>query len=1473
MSNPLIPYDGVERHPQFPHLPAQAGNNIKPDNGCSGCPLSGVHKTCQSFQLKNDPVVPDTSRISLTRLKMLQNAVSRKAFDANGIIGSESNNYYRYNADYDKSINWTDFVSFKIVSASGNILTLERLDSGQDTRVKTLRNYWIRETILNYYWITGAYELTAIQAGDMVAFPYPSAANNKLTAKIHKIISCTDTTIVLELDKAVDICNTVFLFDPENETAPDHLTAKVYSYSIPEDFKHISNPRYFYGKRKQIVINALDLPSNGIYIIDNKDIATPTSADPLTPNFVCEAFNGTNWITINQNDRLFIKNDLSCYAFGTTNPTGSIRQNPTSTLLSSGYTQFRLTYYEKTNPEDDFACVITGYDRCINSLEDASKSVGNYGTTYGVGVDGDNHHHYCSKRIFTEFKYEDNYNRFPPYTGTDGIPDTLIGTEFSPEYIEQYPTDGACVAFGYCSLFKETTNYIGGGVFGVEQAYQKDIGSSNRVPAPFNMDYAGAYLRDIVFAADCKKQQLAVLMPDNSDKLQRVKHSSLMYLNGYYKSLSTPDGWHPKQSWIGHGSWAFPLSVAAENEDEIGNTYLLPASGYECQYHSRIWDVAGYNINTDAFFPANVTGYKTKRNIIDYNTTTTDNLLTTLGTVIERDTGILKGRGLIHSSQAIPAQDIICPNINLNDYNNQDRAMANFKRNLDGSGVLQIKPLRQTMKDAVQIAGSRQIHSVENAGNNIWKIEFENQYQTYSKLDLGDLETIGDSYDKLYQVAVSGGDCFGNFEWQRVDSYHAENKTTGARSASAWIGDCITLPSGESFMITSIAPSAGSSASTYGQKKIVINGATDGFATTNVPDPDNQYPLQITSVINNSDSITLTVKTTEDDEIEKPDLAENECWFDGVNRVYFSSLNHNDTMTINVKGANDDTFYYYFTVDKNKILTTTIDWADWVTADVKKIYIGNQLMTVTVGGTDPVEKNNVRINSNINNKIIITYNIDNASNDNHIKLILDFNEPADTPDDWWNVVGQGFLSGYALKRDVVWVYDDSNYFANNNVLGDDVTFWQSKTCFIPKASYQLQYTGYQSDNWIDINPIHYVVNAANGTIDLNKDFLNQSSIYGYGYGYGYESTDNNDFFDVFGIEKEGDYGYGYGYGYGIPKPNDNNAVCLKIKDISLMSHLSPFNADLLNKIEGMNDAQQWCFTSMGVGYGDFSFSQRATHSWAYYQNVYNDDTGQLDCLAQWVDEGIIVDPPDTNKHDNGFYIYQEALNATNCYAIASISYSASTFGLPELIKNLPDGCEILEAQAEVSSSGLTIQNRYGENGQKDCNGNVITESSYEENTIIQNLNYSLIGFTSKTTFETVGTISTNATDKRQVISITDIIKKMYEDRNTTKYGYGYGLIFSPIEMSNEGTGIEKYLPAEGAKRPRIWCTPQDPNACPRAEEEYYTYFSRSVDWDNLTFGNIAIKIKYPDNYFIDNPMVNPRLPSLSNNINKLPLPS
>ena len=1387
-------------HSQYPALPEQT-DSVQPDQGCSTCPLANItgHKSCNTFTMSNVPAVLDANRINLkTDIRESQAALSRRSFDLNGIVGSHNGSHYDgwyyYNAK--KAINFVYFTSWKVTNVDGASITVEVMDTETSNAKSVIHSTWRERDETGLYWLIGNFsDITSVQPGDMLEFQWPSVACNALKAKILKVTAASNTSLTLLLDKNVSSCEEFFpIDDPENPGEylpdPEYLSVKIYQYGREaEQWTYAGQePMYLYGEYKQKQIAVASVPADGIWIIEQEIIAPPDNPlDPLTPYFVLEGFKPAEGETPAQWE--------------------TINEHTTRLHIKPGYSAYSLKTDKPTGSivTDELADLTTTYTAFratywvqTTQANSACRIVGTTchkhrkdqtGSVAVYAATGTAGNRYCSDRVYSKFVLTDELDRTvtPAVAGTDGYDDTVTVEYHHATGLPNFPDAEDKICIQY--------NFC--------NRYENGLTKLGDKSAPFNVDYSMVYLRELWFNCDMAQRQKYILSPGFD--VERLGVPSIAWQNGYYASLITPHAWRAHTMLRGEGTW-FPVKPA-ELEDANGNKYMRNASGFERGFlpiYNADDDILEVEAERVGNLPANVAGYTTKRNPFTPGATVSDNLLEYIGAMVQRDECLITDyRGLNRIAYALGQESIVAPNFNIDLMDeNQLSSRTTFRRDsVTGDATITILPYLQEDKGDAAI-GSRVIHSVSSLGNGRYRIFLENETRTFSRFDLG-TEEIGDSYNRIFSVMGGGVFPIVPYENQGLFSYEGD-KDTGSRAAGAMPLDAIELPDGNRFVIESVTPHSDlSEATTWGSRRILNRGDIGGFIELNVgvdEDDNSLLPINIITIKRTSDNQYFTIVS----EIEKPTLGTNQCWHDNSARLYFSADEDGENFEIIYEDREETEKTENHSITGIFTVVTETDYTEYTGAAVAKMYIGADEATKLTGTYVAPQPGEVFIEDN-NGKIKLYFNIDDAPNT--WTLDLQFNTDAPEPQDDWCAGGN--YKSFGKKRDEIIIIADGNngsdYFAGNNVVGQSISFYHNGTTFIPKQEQEVYITGYQSDNWVQIPNTVVTANAASGKIVIDGSYFSEMS----------------------GVK------------------------CFKVANIQMVDNRGQVPHSILQKTKDTIDSMDWVLTGMGGAVGsNFQIGRYAYDT--YFIPPANDNIPWDGCTA--------TEPVATESGSgDGFsgnvvsIVKGNSLGpggrAVECAANVSFSM-LNTFGHPPIIANAPDGCTIVEAKMELSTSGLTRHHIKNIFEFTDCGGNVVKPGSYVNETTLVDIGYSFVGLTSKSTFEVLGTIP-GAINGTQVVDCTAIMQIMYAERNSGKYPYGFGVIFLP--PGSEGD-VEALVP----DMPSYFTVTGECLPC-GSRTSFAEFESVTIEWGGVSIGRIAINIDYNGKDKLD--IIQPRFPS------------
>lgn len=1061
---------------QFPQI--WHGTTPVPNTRCSGCPQSALagHKSCVGF--KGDTAHPPSGsqRLSLRQLRKMQYDTFRKDRDATWYYGSQEG--FLYNAR--DSFNYADSISGTIVSASGNVITIEL---GVDPRAIILfasRRSAESDIGLNF-WVNGYGGFGVPQPGDGLEYGYPSILQSKSKPTIKQVLGVSGNQITLRIDQNCD--NAMTLVDDAIEDPI--FTVRIWNDAgNPQDWLFIQEPEYLRGEPKTKIIQASTLPVDKIYQLSSKQVAHPHGFIPEI--FSVEGYNNAahRWDVVDLGSRLFIRTfpdgaHDAVISFGTQKPSYAVNPGGTFSDLTLTYASFRVKYWEEADNDCELPC----YAKCKHSRIDYTKSIGNYGAPDGVSVDANGVHRYCDKRRFFVPVLHDLFDRISHYpeivAGQDGIPDTVVYEKHSPSGIANFPANGKpCNQWLTCDQF---------------EAAENDQGND----APFRYAYhAGRFFRDLWGACNTRVIQFIPGIAESWNfQVQRIKHAGLQWLAGIH--LKSPTGMHPRTEFVGVGTWGTSVDTVTDDED---NTRIRDK--WQHNYDSITDAETGIITNPDGHFPADVTGFKSSRDPVNPSGTVDHNEIERLGVRNLRDDGAISHtRGLHAWSKLLPESQVIIPVCRTTLSGLQDLSTSTFEKftaalDLWGDGsfmagaCITIDPLRQDSK-AIEGAGSRRIHSATISGNEV-TIELENEPHSWSYVTNDG--TPFSSYDKQLTWYAGGASPFYPKDPQIIDSYYESDKTIGSPDGGVQRGDSASISiegfSDWRFVVTYAKPFDGSEAPTWGDN--IVKQHTYEVGGYFKPDPANTLldgtdTLPDGTVIYHHGEMTApatgafvalgaTTFTTPGGTIRPASLSLNMFWHDSsTQRVYLSPANDGATVTIRygVTGKTE-TYTQSYTVATAPFEPTGLSYTDWTDADTTAVtYAANGVPVASYTAS--------------NNSGILALQLDGNDAGKRINVRVEKAGTADTPSEF--TLSSSGYPDYAKKRDVCKLIDESGLLAArvDTLAGQTINFYYNGAVYYPEGL-AVEWTTYTVDAWTALSSTDYVSTHGLGKIYIAQSF-------------------------------------------------------------------------------------------------------------------------------------------------------------------------------------------------------------------------------------------------------------------------------------------------------------------------------------------------------------------------------------------------
>lgn len=1259
--------------------------------------------------------IADAERYSAKKQANISWLLQRMQIDGDGVPGSYNDvmtdGWFPYNAD--GSVNYSDSVSFDLVSVSGTQMTLKTQDGSAAGRVLLYQRYVANP---DYGKAAGLPRLLVESyfGSIMPGFVVQLSGNSVLTYAcwpiITAIVSCVGDTLVVDCDKAATAALSKFqIFNDvtgEWEADPSAVTVKVWhQQGNPPRWRKVVRPDYFYGDQRIRTIREADVPENGVVQLATVQVKDPKGFDPLHPTWTLEGKRRDTgeWETVSdQNDRLYVLPTGAWVALKNEKPADGTAA-PGSDLTTT-YNDFRATYWIYVGP-DATSCTVVGYARCVWSVP-----------AYGYGYtppDGAAGGYVCLKRVRNVNKQVD--------TDDDGNIDAIEHTEPAATGVSRFTP--LCSQYNCCDQYKS--------------AEDRDTDS-----APFSMrDLRGQ--QEMIGMAH---QRLVRILPRTPGfgawQAQCIGHPSIMWHHGYI-GLATPSLVdEPFSAFRGMGMWGTGYETYT---DVDGNEYLdLVTGGMDGLKHGPwVTDEGNTLIDTDGNLLA-LTGYNQKRDPVIPGATRTERELERIGAAVEKDTGVMQyGGGLSQSSVAVASQNVIVPNVDLNGEGVQVRSGGSFER-VPGSGaIVRLQALRQATKEPV-LLGSRTVHSV-SAASGVATHEYLNVTHIFGVT--ADGPEIGDSYSQRLTWDAGGGWPILPIEGHRVNSHFESPKVAGSRAQGAWRGDSVKIGD-RVFVLASTGAHEGSAADAWGEDTTMrfdyitpVVWRPDRANIDFTDDDGNTYYGDVAIVtVTNTD--TSTVLTLVESDTRPASIAAGEYWWDGDALFVETAGNYQVDYEVTDRYHADVAavaYTEYPVVPALGTMPTEISSDDWTASDSQ---------AVTFDGAAPATGYAADASGAT---VTFTFALVDAGKSAAITLTFAGLAPPD-PLDGYCLTND--YTTFGKNRDQAELIDDLDGAAAAATAGTIVEFYKGLAVSLP--GWTLEWTAYDSDAW---EAVPCDVHAGNGEGIIGESWF---------------------------ADKSG-------------------AGCFRFVNVQLMDHRGIVPGSLLTKIETWAAADKWVSCVMGSGLGFFSGGKYASDIWT----IPTDENG---CdMPQELMDHIEGDWSDGNS----IRIDQIFFGGNEVECSARISYeSLAVFGPPLPLTLLPPDTTIVEAHAEMMTSGLSVND--GEP---------------------TGIDYAVIGFTGRDTYEAIGLSIGGAANGQKVVNVTSIMQAMFAEQGSGKYAYGYGLIFLPF---GSGTGdLNDLIPGP----PPTHTETGDQYPC-GSQTTWTDAVQTHIVWGGVTFGRIFLLVRY-----------------------------
>lgn len=768
----MADYESLAPREDMPHVPVKA--EIAGDPACNDCALKTLagHLTCASMRPKEPATVAE--RFPAKDIDVVRGKVFRRSIMTDGVPGQqvyETDSWYQYRAA--GSLNYADFSLWEVLSVEGDdsdVLNLKTI-SGSPREYGLFT--WRTSNPDNPLITIGDYiRMGCLQPGDIGIFE-----NNKMRgAKWPLALQVLDSnpgagTLKLRVDK--NCSGAMSKIDPESE---EPVKIRFYQHAgNPYKWQYLRKPVWFSGRQVVKEVESSEVPGDGLITLSGESpVMHPPSVDPLHPVWTAEGWDGSEWVTVDQQDeRLFVVVDAAVVALKTTTPDEANADITLSTDLTTVYSKFRFTFYEYVSTEGGEPCVAVGYAQCLHAQPD--KTASDYGDGVTAGVEGTGW--YCAMRLYDTYEISDS--------DSDGYDDTVTRVPKSATGASRFPSHGRCLQHGCCDKFTPAE-------------------SDTSREAPFNYQHHAALVLGEIWAASNQMR----FRPNwqnpgfSGEHPTRIMHPSLCWLAGYVR-LDTPVGYHPQSFFRDGGEWGGePVVHVDENDDEHIVKLTGPWEGYT-------WVGKGFS-DGEGVYPEFTPDFISSRDpALPPPAIYPFTLLERVGLGVQRDTGEITGHGLSASSVAVKGQSLVfAPHIDLTLKDTvQTRHMGTVERKTGGAPItVKISPLRQEGKSEIAL-GSRVVHSTSRSGDLV-TIDFKNESVTWG------IPNPSSQSDPTVSWKAGGRWPICPQQYQELVNYYTENKQTGSRMRGAWRGDAAEIE-GHRYMVHSVSPHGGSIASDW----------------------------------------------------------------------------------------------------------------------------------------------------------------------------------------------------------------------------------------------------------------------------------------------------------------------------------------------------------------------------------------------------------------------------------------------------------------------------------------------------------------------------------------------------------------------------------------------------------------------------------------------------------------------------------
>lgn len=299
--------------------------------------------------------------------------------------------------------------------------------------------------------------------------------------------------------------------------------------------------------------------------------------------------------------------------------------------------------------------------------------------------------------------------------------------------------------------------------------------------------------------------------------------------------------------------------------------------------------------------------------------------------------------------------------------------------------------------------------------------------------------------------------------------------------------------------------------------------------------------------------------------------------------------------------------------------------------------------------------------------------------------------------------------------------------------------------------------------------------------------------------------------------------------------------------MKLIEHRAFVPANLPNKTRAAIDALSWVKSGWG---GTSAHAKISTNLSKPYDWEYDLTTGCM--LGYSAFPPVYTDPVEPFVLPyNAFdweWTYNGLSNEPPLGNAGLAVRSSASFGFPDVLQRLPDGCTIEAAVCEVMISNLTRKHTilpYPGTGEM-----TIDES-------VEGVSALWLEFYRDGTYGTIGAFGAGGGNKWDVVDCTAVIQHIYNARHSVEV-IGFGTICLPTDIG-DGLGGQALLEAVLGEPPDFFYPPLgDPPVSQSCFAAMTKRESDEIHWGGVSLGQLRIKVGYPAGDSLD--VVTPRWP-------------